>query len=330
MDMEATAQGLPSLTDVRAAQGRIAGRVHRTPLSSARTLGDLCAPPVELYLKEEQRQKTGSFKVRGVLNRLATFSDEQRARGFVTVSAGNHAAAVSWAAAAEGLPATVFMRAGAAANKVAATRAYGAVVDLAAEDNTQAFERAHAAERERGLTFVHPFDDPMVIAGAGTAGLEILEDLPEPDVVVVPVGGGGLISGVALAIKEARPATRVFGVEPVGAQTVTRALAEGRPVNPGAMETIADGLAAPFAGALNLAAVQRYVDAIILVTDDELRAAMRLLLERAKLLAEPAGAAAVAALLAGRIPDVAGRRVVAFVSGGNVDIARLPELLAQL
>jgi len=327
--MEAAREGLPALADMRAARGRIAGRVHRTPLGSARTLGALCAPPVELYLKEEQRQKTGSFKVRGVLNRLATFSDDQRARGFVTVSAGNHAAAVSWAAAAEGLPATVFMRAGAATNKVAATRAYGATVDLAAADNTEAFERAHAAERERGLTFVHPFDDPMVIAGAGTVGLEILEDLPEPDVVVVPVGGGGLISGVALAIKESRPATRVIGVEPVGAQTVTRALTEGHPVNPGAMETIADGLAAPFAGALNLAAIQRYVDQVVLVTDDELRAAMRLLLERAKLLAEPAGAAAVAALLAGRIPDVAGRRVVAVVSGGNVDVARLPTLLAQ-
>ncbi len=321
--------GMPTLADVKAAQERIRGRVHRTPLTSAQSLGALAQPAVELYLKEEQRQKTGSFKVRGVLNRLATFDEEQRARGFVTVSAGNHAAAVSWAATAEGLPATVVMRKAAAPNKVAATRAYGATVDLFGDDNTQAFDHARDLERERGLTFVHPFDDAMVVAGAGTVGAEILEDLSEPDVVVVPVGGGGLISGVALAIKEARPATRVIGVEPVGAQTVTRALAAGHPVNPGAMNTIADGLAAPFTGNLNLAIIQRYVDEVVLVTDEELREAMRLLLERAKLLAEPAGAAGVAALLAGKIPDVAGKRVVVVVSGGNVAIEALPALLAQ-
>ncbi len=325
--MDEVANHMPTLADVEAAQARIAGRVHRPPLTTARSLGGLCAPPIELYLKEEQRQKTGSFKVRGVLNRLATFDDDQRARGFVTVSAGNHAAAVSWASTAEGLSATIVMRTGAAANKVAATRAYGATVDLFGDDHTQAFEHAYALERERGLTFVHPFDDPMVVAGAGTVGAEILEDLSEPDVVVVPVGGGGLISGVALAIKEARPATRVIGVEPVGAQTVTRALEAGQPVNPGAMETIADGLATPFTGALNLVLIQRYVDEIVLVSDDELRRAMRLLLERQKVLAEPAGAAGVAAMLAGKIPDVAGKRVVAVVSGGNVAIEALPALL---
>jgi threonine dehydratase len=326
--MSAADRSLPTLDDVAAAQRRIAGRVHRTPLSSARTLGALLEPPVELYLKEEQRQKTGSFKVRGVLNRLTTLDEEQRARGLVAVSAGNHAAAVSWAAAAEGLLATVVMRKAAAANKVAATRAYGAMVDLSSEDHTQAFEHAHALERERGLTFVHPYDDPMVIAGTGTVGAEILEDLPEPDLVIVPVGGGGLISGIALTIKERRPATRVVGVEPVGAQTVTAALAAGHPVNPGVMDTIADGLAAPFTGDLNLAAIQRYVDEVALVTDDDLRQAMRLLLERAKLLAEPAGAAGLAALLAGKIAGTAGRRVVVVVSGGNVDVARLPTLLA--
>jgi threonine dehydratase len=326
--METAEHDLPTRADIAAAQARIAGRVHRTPLTSAHTLGQLAGPPVELYLKEEQRQKTGSFKVRGVLNRLATLDPEQRERGLVTVSAGNHAAALSWAATAEGLAATVVMRHGAAANKVAATRAYGATVVLFGDDNTQAFAHARALAAERGLTFVHPYDDPMVIAGTGTVGAEILADVGEPDVVVVPVGGGGLISGAALAIKEARPTTRVIGVEPEGAQTVTRALAEGRPVNPGAMQTIADGLAAPFTGALNLVAIQRYVDEVVLVTDDELRWAMRLLLERAKLLAEPAGAAGVAALLAGRIAGVAGQRVVAVVSGGNVDVALLPTLLA--
>jgi threonine dehydratase len=326
--MTAPTPPFPTLDDVVAAQARIAGRVHRTPLTTATSLGALLQPPVNLYLKEEQRQKTGSFKARGVLNRLATLSAAERARGLVTVSAGNHAQALSWAATAEGLAATVFMRRGAAANKVAATRAYGATVDLSAADNTEAFERAHALEREAGMTFIHPYDHPMTVAGTGTVGAEILDDLPEPDIVLVPVGGGGLISGVAMAIKERRPATRVIGVEPIGAQTVTLALAAGHVVNPGAMNTIADGLAAPFAGELNLAMIQRYVDEIVLVSDDDLRQAMRLLLERAKLLAEPSGAAGLAALLAGRVADTAGKTVTVLVSGGNIDIAQLPALLA--
>jgi threonine dehydratase len=318
----------PTLEDVAAARARIIGRLHRTPLSTATSLGALLDPPVHLFLKEEQRQKTGSFKVRGVLNRLATLSDAARARGLVTVSAGNHAQALAWAAAAEGLAATVVMRRGAAANKVAATRGYGATVDLFGDDNTAAFAHARDLERDGGLTFIHPYDHPMTVAGTGTAGAEILDDLPDPDIVLVPIGGGGLISGVALAIKERRPATRVIGIEPEGAPTMTLALAAGQPVNPGAMQTIADGLAAPFAGTLNLAMVQRYVDEVVLVTDDDLRQAMRLLLERAKLLAEPSGAAGLAALLAGRVTGSAGKTVVLLVSGGNVDIAQLPTLLA--
>ena len=229
--MSAASDTLPTLEDVAAAQSRIAGRVHRTPLSTLYSLSGLTDPPISLYIKEEQRQKTGSFKARGALNRIATLSPEQRERGLVTVSAGNHAAAVSWAAAAEGLQATVVMRKGAAANKVAATRAYGATVDLFGDDHLQAFEHAFDLEREQGFTFVPPYDDPMVIAGTGTVAAEILEDLPDPEVVIVPVGGGGLISGVALTTKLRSPHTRVIGVEPEGAQTVTAALAAGEPVN---------------------------------------------------------------------------------------------------
>ena len=325
--MTAPMPSFPTLDDVAAARARTAGRVHRTPLSTAHTIGALLDPPVDLYLKEEQRQKTGSFKVRGALNRIATFSDEQRARGLVTVSAGNHAQAVSWAAAAERLSVTVVMRSAAVASKVAATRSYGATVDLSSEDNFQAFALARELERERGLTFVPPFDDPMIVAGQGTLGAEVMDDLDAPDLIVVPVGGGGLISGVSLAIKERHPATRVVGVEPVGSQAVTLALAAGHPVNPETMDTIADGLAAPFTGELNLAMIQRYVDEVVLVTDDDLRQAMRLLLERSKLLAEPAGAAGLAALLAGKIATTAGQRVVVVVSGGNVDVARLATLL---
>ena len=324
--MSAASDLLPTLDDVTAAQSRIAGRVHRTPLSTLHSLSGVADPPISLYLKEEQRQKTGSFKARGALNRIATLGPEQRERGLVTVSAGNHAAAVSWAAAAEGLKATVVMRKGAAANKVAATRAYGATVDLFGDDHLQAFEHAFDLEREEGFTFVPPYDDPMVIAGTGTVAAEILEDLPDPEVVIVPVGGGGLISGVALTTKLRSPQTRVIGVEPEGAQTVTAALVAGEPVNVSG-STIADGLAAPFTGKLNLKAVQKYVDEIVIVTDDEIRAGMRMLLERAKALAEPAGAAALAALLVGKIP-VSGKKVVVVISGGNVDVARLPELLA--
>jgi len=325
--MSTASDTLPTLEDVAAAQSRIAGRIHRTPLSTLYSLSGLTDPPISLYIKEEQRQKTGSFKARGALNRIATLSPEQRKRGLVTVSAGNHAAAVSWAAGAEGLQATVVMRRGAAANKVAATRAYGATVDLFGDDHLQAFEHAFDLEREQGFTFVPPYDDPMVIAGTGTVAAEILEDLPDPEVVIVPVGGGGLISGVALTTKLRIPNTRVIGVEPEGAQTVTAALAAGEPVNVSGGATIADGLAAPFTGKLNLEAVQKYVDEIVLVTDDEIRAGMRMLLERAKILAEPAGAAGLAALLAGKVP-VAGKKVVVVISGGNVDVARLPELLA--
>jgi threonine dehydratase len=324
----APSQTPPTLTDLQAAQARIAGQVHRTPLSTAQSLGALLDQPVELYLKEEQRQKTGSFKVRGALNRLATLDDEQVRGGLVTVSAGNHAQAVSWAARAAGVPATVVMAQSASPTKAAATRGYGATVDLSSADHIEAFERMHEMEREQGLTFIPPFDDPMVVAGQGTVGLEILEDLPDPDLVIVPVGGGGLISGIALAIKEQRPATRVIGVEPVGAPTVTEALAAGKPVTLGHSHTIADGLAAPFTGALNLAIIQRAVDEVVLVEDDDLRAAIKLLLERAKLLAEPAGAAGFAALLAGKVAGTAGRKVVVVISGGNVDISRLPTLLA--
>ncbi|HEX9069401.1 MAG TPA: threonine/serine dehydratase [Ktedonobacterales bacterium] len=318
---------LPTLADIVAARERILGRVHRTPLATATSIGVMASPPVILYLKEEQRQKTGSFKARGALNRLANFTEAERARGLVTVSAGNHAAAVSWAAAAEGLAATVVMRKAAAPNKVEATRAYGATVDLFGENNVEAFDHVYELERERGLTFVPPFDDPYIIAGTGTVGLEVIDDLSAPDVVIVPVGGGGLISGVAPAIKERSPSTRVIGVEPESAQAMTEALRKGEPVSITEMNTIADGLAAPFAGKLNLLAVQRYVDGIVLVSDDEIRHAMRVLLERAKIMTEPAGAAAVAALLAGRVGQREGDRVVAVVSGANIDVPRLLSLL---
>ncbi len=210
--------------------------------------------------------------------------------------------------------------------KVAACEGYGATV-MVGGDVHQAFEKARSLAEERGLTLVHPYDDPLVIAGQGTIGLEILEDLPEAETVLVPIGGGGLISGIAAALKLSRPGIRVIGVEPQGAPTLTRALKQGAPVRLDSVDTIADGLTAPIAGELTLAAVQRYIDDVVLVSDAEIAEAVGIILERTKLLAEPAGAAATAALLSRRVTLPADTRVVSILSGGNIDRPRLKALL---
>lgn len=318
------AANLTTLDEIRRARAVIAGRLHRTPLVHSTALGRLTG--TRLFLKAEALQKTGSFKPRGVLNKLAALPDAEKQRGLVTVSAGNHGQAVAYAAAAEGVRSVIVMMSSASPVKIAACRGYGAEVIIDGDAN-EAFSKAYELEESRGLTLVHPYDDPFVIAGQGTIGLEILEDLPEVDAVIVPIGGGGLISGIAAAIKLTRPATRVIGVEPHGAPTLHRALERGAPARLDSVDTIADGLAAPIAGELTLAAVQRWVDEIVLVSDDEIAEAMRLILERTKLLAEPAGAAATAALLSGRPSLPSGATVVAMLSGGNVDRSRLKALL---
>jgi len=305
-----------SLDDIRAARAVIQGRVHRTPLVTSRLLGERAG--VRLFLKAENLQKTGSFKPRGVFNRLRHLSDEERGRGLITISAGNQAQALAYAAAAEGLRCTVVMPGHASATKVAASRAYGAEVVVGGTMH-EAFENVREIQQARGLTLVHPFDDPYIIAGQGTVGLEILEDLPDVDAVVVAIGGGGLISGVAAAVKLSRPGARVIGVEPEGAATLWTALRAHAPVRLDSVNTIADGLTAPIAGVLTLAAVERFVDEVVLVSDAEIAAATRAVLQYAKLLVEPAGAAGVAALLSGRVTFPAGARVAVVLSGGNVD-----------
>jgi threonine dehydratase len=312
------------LDSIRAARERIAGTVHRTPLMTATLLGERAR--VRLMLKCECLQKTGSFKVRGALNKLTRLDAEVRSHGVVTVSAGNHAQALAWAARAVGVRSTVVMPVAASQAKADASAGYGAEV-IRHGTGAEAFIRARQLAADRNLTFVHPFDDPDIGSGAGTVGLEILEDAGEVDVVVVPIGGGGLISGVATAIKEASPSTRVFGVEPVGAAVMRKSLDTGHAERLEAMSTIADGLAAPMAGELPFDVVRRYVDDVVLVRDEEIVEAMRLLLSRTKLLAEPAGAAATAAVLFGKLPLKPGDRVVSIVSGGNVDLGRLKELL---
>lgn len=306
------------------ARARIAGSVHRTPLLGSRTLSDRVGAPV--YLKCENLQKTGAFKVRGALHRLLRLDDEERARGVVTISAGNHAQAVAWAAAAAGTRTVVVMPEHASPAKVDASRGYGADVVLHGTAS-QAFARAFEIAEERGMRFIHPFDDEEVVAGHGSCALEILEDLPDVGTVVVPVGGGGLVSGIAAATACVRPGVAVWGVEPDGADAMHRSLEAGRAVHLDTVHTVADGLGAPMAGELTYALVAAYARGVVLVSDDEIVDAMKVLLERAKLLAEPAGAAGLAALLQGRIPLDDQAPVAVVISGGNVDLALLGHLL---
>jgi threonine dehydratase len=285
------------------------------------TLGELAGAPV--FLKAELFQKTGSFKPRGVLTNLAALSPEQRDRGVISISAGNHAQALAWGAAAEGIDALLVMWQGASQAKIDATRGYGATVDLEANDPTEAFERLAQLERETGRTLVHPFDHPLTIAGQGTVGLEIVEDLPEATTLVVPVGGGGLISGIALAAQ----GRRVIGVEPELSPALHEALKAGKPV-PVEPASIADGLSAPFAGTHCLEICRQHIETVVLVTEDEIRDGMRFLYTRAKLACEPAAAVPTAALLAGKIPLTQDETVVAVVSGGNVAAETAVAILA--
>ena len=305
----------PSRDDVLEAAERIRGRVHRTPTFSSRTLGP------QTFLKAELFQKTGSFKARGVLNKLATLTSEERSRGVIGISAGNHAQALAWGAALEAIDCLVVMYASASPAKVAATRGYGAQIDLEASDAVEAFERLDEHIRQTGRTLVHPFDDPLVIAGQGTLALELIEDAPEVETIVVPVGGGGLVAGIAAAA----PDRRIVAVEPDGSTAVHDALSAGRPV-PVTPVSIADGLSAPFAGDVALGVLQEQGAESVLVTDEEIEEGFRFLYERAKLACEPAAAVGVAAILAGKVD--AGP-MAAVVSGGNVATQTASAILAR-
>jgi threonine dehydratase len=315
------------LAAIRDARTRVANLIHKTPTFTSRRLGERAG--VRLFLKCESLQKTGSFKVRGALNKLAGLTDAERARGVITVSAGNHAQAMAWAARSAGVHAVVVMPKTASPTKVEASRGYGAEVVLHGASGNESFPHAHELARERGLTFVHPFDDERICAGAGTTGLELLEQVDDLDVVVVPIGGGGLISGIAVAIKESNPKIRVYGVEPTGAASTRLSLDSGRAMRIASLNTIADGLAAPMTGELNYEIVKRYVDDVVVIDDGVIAEGVRQLLSSAKLLAEPAGAAAVGALLAKAVPVREGERVAAVVSGGNVDAAKLAAILTS-
>ena len=314
-----------SLDDVERAREAIGGRLHRTPTFTSRTLSELTGAGVRL--KAELFQRTGSFKPRGVLTNLAALSADEKARGVIGISAGNHAAALAYGAALEDISALLVMRQGASEQKIEATRAYGADVDLAANGPGEAFDRLAELTFESARTLVHPFDSPATIAGQGTVGLELVEDVPEVDVVVVPIGGGGLIAGVATAVNGLRPQARIIGVEPERSDAMRAALDAGEPVRIDPV-SVADGLNAPFAGENTLPIVRELVDEVVLVTEDEIAEATRFLYGRAKLACEPAGAAATAALLAGKVPHEQDESVVLVVSGGNVATATAVAILA--
>ncbi|MGI8606107.1 MAG: threonine ammonia-lyase [Gaiellaceae bacterium] len=301
--------------DVVAASAAIGTRLHRTPMLSSASLGE--ASRGSVYPKAELFQRTGSFKVRGALAKLASLSPEEKERGVITISAGNHAGAVAYCCALEGIDALVVMSASASPQKVAATLGYGAEVDQEATTAEEAFARMSELQKRTGRTLVHPFDDPLVLAGQGTIGLEILEGRPDVGIVVVPAGGGGLVAGIAVAVKGVRPDVRVIAVEPEGSSALKLGLEAGEPVSI-EPESIADGLSAPFAGRLPLEVCAELLDGHVSVTEAEIRAGFRFLYERAKLAAEPAGAVATAALMAGKIAAAEGSVAVAVVSGGNV------------
>jgi threonine dehydratase len=312
----ATAEGTVVVrAGVEAAAGRIRGRLHRTPTLSARSLGP------GIRLKAELLQRTGSFKIRGVLNMLATLTPEQRGQGVIGISAGNHAQALAWGAAAEGVDALVVMWQGASEAKIAAARGYGAAVDLEATGPGDAFARLDALIAATGRTLVHPFDEPLVIAGQGTVALELLEDAPEVETILVPGGGGGLVSGVAAAA----PDRRVICVEPEGSRAIHEGLAAGRsvPVTP---VSIADGLSAPFAGETALATLRANGVESVLVSEEAIEEAFRWLYGRAKLACEPAAAVGLAPLLTGQVER--GRTAVV-VSGGNVAAGTAAAILAR-
>jgi threonine dehydratase len=312
------------LADAQRARGVIAGHILRTPLVSSHSLGERIG--AEAFLKLENLQRTGSFKVRGAVYAMSRLSPEARAAGVVTMSAGNAAQAIAYAGRAQGVRVTVVMPETAPKTKIAATRGYGAEIRFA-PDMTQLLPLVQELQAT-GLHFLHPFDDDDVIAGHASVGLEILEDLPDVDLVVVPVGGGGLISGVALVVKAMRPGARIVGVEPEGAQGVRKALDAGHVVRLESTKTVADGLAAPFAGARNLEIIKRDADDVVVISDDAILDGLRFLIGRARIVAEPAGAAAVGALLSGAVKARPGARVLAIVSGGNVDPDRLAGFLA--
>lgn len=315
---------LPGLPDVLAARRVLAGVVSRTPVLRSDALDEMAG--ARLFFKAECLQVTGSFKVRGAYNRVRSLSPEEMARGLITVSAGNAALGAAWAARAAGARIVVVMPETAVPEKLAAVAAMGARVEKEGITNaTQAFERLARLREEHGYTLVHPFDDPHVIAGAGTATWELLEEVPDLDALVIPASGGGLISGALLAARGLAPAAKVYGVQPQGADGIVRSLAAGTPTPPERVQTVADGLTAPKPGVLNFELIRRHAADVFTVADEAILAAMGLIIRHLKVIVEPAGAAGLAGALAG--DRFRGTRTGVLLSGGNTGMERVRETL---
>jgi threonine dehydratase len=315
-----------TLASIQAARTRIGDAIHLSPCQLSHHLSELTGLP--LHLKLENLQRTGSFKERGALNKLLTLGKLERNRGVIAASAGNHAQGVAFHAAALGISAQIIMPLATPQIKVAATRRFGAEVILHGASYDEAGEEALRRHRAQGRTFIHPFDDPEVISGQGTIGLELLEQVPDIEAVVVPIGGGGLIGGVACALKETNPKIRVIGVEPEKLPSMLRAREAGAPVTLAPEATIADGIAVRRAGAFTFPLVCSYVDEIVTVDDEEIASAILLLLEQEKTLAEGAGAAALAAVIHAKT-QLSPLRTVVLVSGGNIDVTLLAKIIER-
>ncbi len=299
--------------------------VRKTDMIYAPTIRD----GANIYLKTENLQVTGSFKIRGSYFKISSLSEEEKAKGVIACSAGNHAQGVALAATKMGIKSLICLPDGAPISKVEATKRYGAQVCLVKGVYDDAYNKAVELRDEKGYTFIHPFNDVDVIAGQGTIGLEILDQLPNIDAVVVPVGGGGLIAGVAYTIKQINPACKVYGVQSAGAPSMEQSVKNGKITTLKGVQTIADGIAVKTPGNLTYDLVNKYVDGIFTVTDDETALAILTLLEQQKLIAEGAGAVSVAAILAGKIPDIEGKNVCCLISGGNIDVTILSRVIER-
>jgi threonine dehydratase len=328
MAIPITSPKAPSLTlaDIQAARARIQNSLYLSPCTKSETFSKLTNHSV--YLKLDNLQRTGAFKERGALNKLLTMSQEERSRGVIAASAGNHAQGVAYHAGLHGVRAQILMPLTTPLTKVSATKGYGADVVLHGANYDEACAEAIRRSQAEHLTFIHPFDDEAVIAGQGTLGLEILQQVPDVEAIVVPIGGGGLISGIACAVKESNSKAQVYGVQPSRLPSMEVALAAGKPVVLSPSATIADGIAVLRTGDLTLALVQKYVDQVVTVTEEEIANAILLLLEREKTLAEGAGAAGIAAVLNHKLP-LSGKKVVVLISGGNIDVTLLSRIIER-
>ncbi len=315
-----------NVKDVETAVERLKGNIHNVQVTSSKTFSQMCN--CEVYLKCENRQKTGSFKVRGAFNKLAKLKDEGSVSKVIASSAGNHAQGVSYASSLLGIDATIVMPKSTPIAKVMATQGYGANVVLAGDNYDECYEEALKIQKEQGALFIHPFNDEDVIAGQGTIAYEILQDLPNVDMIVVPAGGGGLLSGIAYYAKSINPRIQVVGVQAQGADAIKQSHENKKYIATNHVNTIADGIAVMKPGDKTVEMILEYVDQVVSVSDDEIADAILLLLEREKQVVEPAGASSLAALLNNKI-DVEGKKVVCVLSGGNIDVSFIHKVVEQ-